>query len=360
MSSRKAITKVQYIVLIVIIIAAAGASFYAGRITAPTSTVKLDKVTFGLDYYPYMIHFPFYAADELGYFAEQGISITIFPGVGSMDTVTRVDTGVLDFGFAGIGSVVLGRLRNDFKVKEVVMIQNKHPIAMMWLTARTEDLTTAKDLEGKSIGIPLGTEMDSLWPSIVEFFDLDESTITIEHPAYAALQAGCAQGLYELICTYVSGVERLEETAVEFGLADPTAKASYLADWGFDLYANGIVARDKMIEENPNLVKRFITAISKALIWCLDNPEDAYDIYMKYNPEALPDRPLSNWHNYAVDYILFGTEENGIGYMEEDKVKFTAETIAASEGITQQIVPGDFYTNEFIEQVPDDYRFYTP
>ena len=41
---------------------------------------------------------------------------------------------------------------------------------------------------------------------------------------------------------------------------------------GFKIYAASIVATDKMIQEKPDLVKRFLAATKEVFEWARDNP----------------------------------------------------------------------------------------
>ncbi|MBW2623211.1 MAG: ABC transporter substrate-binding protein, partial [Deltaproteobacteria bacterium] len=57
-----------------------------------------------------------------------------------------------------------------------------------------------------------------------------------------------------------------------------------------DYYTPLIVATDKYIEKNPEIVRRFLKALSRGYEFCIENPEKSADILLKNAPEL--DRKL--------------------------------------------------------------------
>jgi NitT/TauT family transport system substrate-binding protein len=236
-------------------------------------------------------------------------------------------------------------------------MMSKHPIAVRWLKANAPDLTSMKGLEGHAVGIPLGTEIQALWPAIVQFFGLDATKIRVENPSSTVTHSAQIKGVFDYMIEYDSGAATLEVTAKQAGMADARVGYAYLADWGFDLYGNGIVTTEKMIQERPDLVRRFVTAVARSTVWTLNNPDEAYQIFLKYNPETKGE-DAAKWKTFPAVTIVSGTEQHGIGYYIPEKAAYTAKTVAAAYNITMPGPPEDVYTNAFIEQVPKEYRYY--
>jgi len=72
-----------------------------------------EKVKLSLNFLPYGLHIGFFAARDLGWYREAGMDVEILKGEGSADAVRRMGTGVVDFAFADLGSLIVGRSDAD-------------------------------------------------------------------------------------------------------------------------------------------------------------------------------------------------------------------------------------------------------
>ncbi|WP_293064378.1 ABC transporter substrate-binding protein [Okeania sp. SIO2B3] len=57
-----------------------------------------------------------------------------------------------------------------------------------------------------------------------------------------------------------------------------------LADYDYQPYATTIAKTTKMVENNPDLVQRFVDASIKGWYSYLENPEPANQLIKKYHP----------------------------------------------------------------------------
>ncbi|WVM90252.1 ABC transporter substrate-binding protein [Halopseudomonas pachastrellae] len=59
-----------------------------------------DKVTYQLDWLPGGDKAPVYAGIQQGFFADEGLEVTVASGRGSTDAITKIATGQADIGSA--------------------------------------------------------------------------------------------------------------------------------------------------------------------------------------------------------------------------------------------------------------------
>ena len=76
-------------------------------LSAPSLSVAQDKVSLRLNWYLGGLHVPFYYGKDKGYYAAEGIDLTINEGRGSANTVQVVAAGSDTFGLADSSSVIL-------------------------------------------------------------------------------------------------------------------------------------------------------------------------------------------------------------------------------------------------------------
>ena len=97
----------------------------AAAIALATSSLAVaqDKVSLRLNWYLGGLHVPFYYGKDKGYYAAEGIDLTINEGRGSANTVQVVAAGSDTFGLADSSSVVLTASKGA-DVKSVMSLLN--------------------------------------------------------------------------------------------------------------------------------------------------------------------------------------------------------------------------------------------
>ena len=92
-------------------------------LVAATPAFAQDKVSFRLNWYLGGLHVPFYYGKERGFYAAEGIDLTINEGRGSANTVQVVAAGSDTFGLADSSSVVLTAAKGA-DIKSVMSLLN--------------------------------------------------------------------------------------------------------------------------------------------------------------------------------------------------------------------------------------------
>ncbi|MEQ8199666.1 MAG: ABC transporter substrate-binding protein, partial [Clostridiaceae bacterium] len=121
---------------------------------------ELKEVTVLLDWYPNAVHSFLYAAEEQGYFKEEGLKVKFITPAGTDDGIKMVAADKADFAISYPKQVILARGEN-IPVKSVGAIVRS---ALNQLMVRKDSgVKTLKDLEGKKVGYPS--------------FDIDKETV---------------------------------------------------------------------------------------------------------------------------------------------------------------------------------------
>ena len=96
----------------------------------------------------------FLLAEDLGYFAEEGLNVTIDTGTGSVNTIPRVASGLYDMGFGDLNSLV--KFLDEDPAQPVIgvgMVYDKPTFGIVGRKSLgiTED---PKSVEGRKLGAP--------------------------------------------------------------------------------------------------------------------------------------------------------------------------------------------------------------
>ena len=133
-------------------------------------------------------------------------------------------------------------------------------------------------------------------------------------------------------------------------LAQAGIKTSQIAlDPLLRIPANGLVTNEATLTANPDLVRRMVRALSKAIQYTLDHPDEAFASTLKFVPEAGGDNEKAN--RAVFDAVLDYWQP-----LPDRKLgETTAEEWAAAAALMQRIglvettVPSEeLYTNEFL------------
>jgi NitT/TauT family transport system substrate-binding protein len=293
-----------------------------------------DKVRFQTDWIPSGEHAMYYGAWSKGIYAKHGIDITITRGYGSGDTVTKVASGAADFGVADIAAVMTARARTNVPVKTIAVLYNESPHSLFVL--KSSGITNFKGLEGKKIGITPGNSHRFYFPEVAKKAGTDPNKLIWTNMDGAAMAAQLiaknidAEPFYSIHYYYIN------KAAVKAGqeiLPLPFVEV------GFKIYAASLITTDKMIQDKPDLVTRFLAATKEAFEWTAANPEEACKLHVARFPEVELDDCMGSVK--AVMKFVFNDHSKEFGWGKEspERLKYSWETIASAN----ELKPGFDY-----------------
>lgn len=284
-----------------------------------------DKVRFQTDWIPSGEHAMYYGAWSKGIYAKHGIDITITRGYGSGDTVTKVASGAADFGVADIAAVLTARARTNVPVKTIAVLYNESPHSLFVL--KSSGITNFKGLEGKKIGITPGNSHRFYFPEVAKKAGTDPNKLIWTNMDGAAMAAQLIAKNIDAAPFYSIHYYYINKAAVKAGqeiLPLPFVEV------GFKIYAASLITTDKMIQDKPDLVTRFLAATKEAFEWAAANPEEACKLHVVRFPEVELDDCMGSVK--AVMKFVFNdhTKEFGWGKESPERLKFSWETIATA------------------------------
>ena len=195
-----------------------------------------------------------------GQFKAEKLNVTIDSGNGSGNAVNRVASGTYDMGFADLAALMEFHANNPTapnKPVAVMMVYNNTPAAVMSL--KKTGIKTPADLAGKKLGAPVFDAGRRAFPIFQKANSVGAvNWISMDPPLRETM---LVKGDVDAITGfYFTSVLNLEARGIK---ADEIAVMSYPA-YGVKLYGNAIIASEEFIKKNPEAVKAFLRAFSKA------------------------------------------------------------------------------------------------
>ena len=244
----------------------------AGCVSIPiTSTPRMIDVSLPVGYIPNVQFAPLYVAIEKGYFAKEGINLTLDYSF-ETDAVALLGANELQFAIASGEQVLLAR-NQDLPVVYVAVWYQKYPVAVASKSGK--GLLKPEDLRGKVIGVLVlsGASYIGL-RAILEAGGLSEDDVSLGVIGFSQVEM-LATDRVDAAVVYVAN-----EPVVLEGQGYPTDLIR--VDDYLTLVSNGLVTNEKTLAEEPELVKSMIRALLHGMSDVIADPDEAYRISTKY------------------------------------------------------------------------------
>lgn len=270
---------------------------------------------------------PYFAAIDNGYFAEQGLNVSVEAGNGSLDAIPKVATGAFPVGMADINSLIKFLDQNpDAPVIGAMMIYDKPPFAV--IGRKSLGIDTPKSLEGKVLGAPPPDGAWAQFPIFAAENGLDMGAITVEPVGFPTREPMLAEGNVAAI-TGFSFTSFLN--AARLGVPEDDLVILLMADYGVELYGNVIIVNTDYAAENPEIIKGFLGAVAQGWASSIADPAAVIPMLIERNPAADADLEqrrlqLAIDSNVATDWVM----ENGFGLVDAERMAKSLEQIATT------------------------------
>ncbi len=237
---------------------------------------------------------PIYLGKQKGFFSNRGIELTMETGQGGAAIVPGVVSGQFQFGFSNVTSLLIARSRG-LPLKVVangVASTSKDKADYSGVVTRDDAIRTAADLAGKRVAVnTLKNIGDSTIRASVRKAGGDPSSIKFTELAFPDMPAALEGGRVDAVWV----VEPfLSATLAQGG----RLVASNYVDTAPDLTVAVYFTSERLLRENPDLVKRFTDAMTESLAYADAHPDEARQVlttYTQIDEAVIPDLTLPKW-----------------------------------------------------------------
>lgn len=299
-----------------------------------------DNVTLMLNWYPYGEHAPFYYGVEEGIFAEHGIDLEIQSGQGSTRTVQAVGSRQVDFGWADTAPL-LANVESGVPVKSLgVFLQTTPSAVQVFADSGIEDVS---DLAGRTIAVSAGDAPTSTFPMFLEAAGLDESAVRQQNldsaGKVAAMLAGQVDGLIGF--AHDQGPKIAAQSGRE-------VRYFRYSDVGLNFFSNGLLANQRTIDSNPDLVQRMVDATSAAFEAAAQNPRAAAEAMEGKDPQIAATDVVEQQWTQTIDLLTTPNSQGQAPGWNSPEDWETTIRVMTEAGLVPDAKPVDtFYDNTF-------------
>ncbi|MCX5126734.1 ABC transporter substrate-binding protein [Streptomyces sp. NBC_00347] len=249
------------------LVAATTLTACGGASKPPSTADGKRKVTLTLNWSPYGEHAPLYYGLEKGYFAAEGIELTITPGTGSGNTIKAVGQGHTDFGWADT-SPLLHAADSGMPVKSAGVFLQKGPASLEFFADR--NIKTPQDLKGKKVAGTAGDAMWATFPAWLEINGLKPADVQLVNVDAAGKIAALNEGKVDAIMGFFH-----DQAPTIEAKSGKQVDVMLYADTGLNLLGTGLVANEKTIASDKDLVQKMVRAVQKSWAEAVKDPAAA-------------------------------------------------------------------------------------
>lgn len=288
----------------------------------------------------------FTLALDKGYFAAEGLDVTIDTGNGSREAIPRVASNTYDMGFGDVNSLIRFRDENPtVDVKAVMMVYDRPPFSIVGRKSRgiTSDV---KSLEGKKFGAPAPDAAYAQWPIFKTVNKLNDSAMKFENVGFPVREPMLASGEVDAVFGFSnSSFINLKSRGVP--VEDITLML--MSDYGVELYGNVVMASPRLVTENPEAIRKFLRALTKGIKEVVKSPEQSLDGVLKRNDilkrEVEAERlKLTLDQNVATPWV----KANGVGGIDAARWNTALDQIGLTFTYKDRAKAGAAFNDTFL------------
>ena len=316
-----------------------------GLAQPPARPGKQTTWKFTLDFIVQGPQAPFLVALEKGYYAAEGLNITVDRGFGSADAVTKIAGGAYNLGYADINSMIEFNARNPGReLVAIAILLNEPPFSI--ITLRREGITRPIELYGKKLGAPAGDAPRRLWPlfaravgmhpASVEWITMD---VPLREPMLVRGDVNAISGFY-----FTSFIN------LKAARVDPAEIVAFMYnDQGLPLYGNAIMAPMTLLEKEPDAVRGFLRAFVRALKDTINNPSEAIAVVKRRDPLLREDVELERLQIALRHNILTSdVKSHGFGVIKGERMSRSVDLLTEAFALPVKPRWQQVFTDKFL------------
>ncbi len=216
---------------------------------------------------------PGYVAYDKGFFKEQGLNVSCSVDPTAWVLADKLISGDISFGIVPWTRVVSARDRGD----KLVVVAGSGYEETATVVRRDANIKNLSELKGKRISLPVeGGMKDLTSQALFKKYDITpENTEILRLPSGDAAILALLSGRVDA----TTNVEPYATMVVELGMGKIIARGKDILP---EVPGCSLTTTENFLQDNPDIVLKFIKAILKAEKFCHKEPEEAAKISSRY------------------------------------------------------------------------------
>lgn len=332
---------IKYQSLVVAFLLALFLTACSGQSAPATPTPEPLDVAVQLSWFHQAQFSGFYSAVDQNYYVEEGLNVSVLGGgiseTGYISPIQQVLEGKAQFGLASTNEIMKSQAAGN-NVVAISSTLQRSPRGFMSLASR--GITSPRDLVGKRIAYR--PDDDSVYLAFLNAVGLSrEDMIEITDSSKFTLDAL----INDEIDVIPMFVDNEPVTMMQRGYE---VNVLLVSDYGIETYENLIFTTQDLIDQNPDLVLRFLRATLKGYDYVVADPDVASGLALQYDSSLV----LETQQESTLRLIpLLKPGSNEVGRMTADVWQTAHDTLVAQGILTTPLDVTKQYNLSFLNQI---------
>jgi NitT/TauT family transport system substrate-binding protein len=308
---------------------------------------ELDAVSLQLQWAPQAQFAGYFAAQELGYYEDEGLDVTLVPG--GPDVIPQQAGSAADgpeFTISWVPKVLEAREQESDLVNIAQIFQRSGTLSVAWADS---GITEPADFAGKKVGVwDFGNEFEVTAAATAAGLERDVDYEVVIQPfdmlLFLSRDIDVAEAM--IYNEYAQVLETVNPDTGELYQPEDMNVIDY-NEVGTAMLQDAIFARAAWLAEegNEDIAERFLRASFRGWIHCRENPDEC--IQFTVDAGSTLGAGHQAWMMNEINPLIWPSPE-GIGIMDAEQWQQTVD-ISLESGIISEEPPEDAYRTDLAE-----------
>ncbi len=322
------------------------AALAVGIVAAATDAIAVEAVSVRLKWVAQAQFAGFYVAKAKGFYAAEGLDVTVNPGGPNLNGETLVASGADHFALAGgIENLLASRAKN-LPITGIAMMLQRTPSA--YVAFNDSGIKSPKDFKGKKVSTFFTGAHNTLY-AVLAKFDVGANDLSVVPQAVSMapfidrqIDVATVMLFNELNVLKARGVKDFTVFRAE--------------DYGVSFPSDTLIVNEKLIAERPKTVQAFLNGSMRGWKYAAANQEEAVDIVMKAASGLDRAHQLGMLAEYSKLMVADLGTSQGIGAIDLTKLEAVRRSLIERKVLDASVQIGSALEPKFWNAVPAEYK----
>ena len=280
---------------------------------------------------------PFYVALDRGYYSDEGLNVEFNMGSPELNPVTMVASGSDEIGvLGGPDTLLVARSRGVSLTAISVMHRNSNFSSIV--TLEQSGIETVQDLHGKRLGMFYGHISTDVIRALLEQEGVEVEEVDVGFD-YTPLITGRVDA--EWAFTVTAGLD-LPSRGVPINIINPS-------DYGIQTHGYTIFVTEDYLEENRDVILRFLRATFRGVSDVLAEPEAGVTALISRAPNL--NRDLALERQILYNSVTTSDAPYYMGYMDIEMFAETHDRLASLGVLEGPVTVSDAFEPSIVQEL---------
>lgn len=262
-----------------------------------------------------------YVADAQGYFEDEGLAVDIQHSSGQDEHLKLLLDGDIEF-TTGTAAQAIRRREEDLPLRAIALFGQRGDQG--YVARADSGIVGPADFAGHTVGFKAGVVPAEL---VAMLASVGLTTNDVELVAVGFDPRLFIEGGVDVYPVFLNNEpDTIRRTGLEVNVIDPT-------DYGVPTLGLTYLANAATVDDDPELVERFLRATMRATAWIAEHPDEAVEITLRYAEGADAEH-----QKYLLETDLAAAQrEDGIGRSTPEQWQALADMLLQYQVITKSV-----------------------